>query len=58
LSIYCISQSQLDTDKIEGMLYQITKEELMQADKYEVEDYKRVKVTFESSKQGWIYVKR
>lgn len=44
-------------DYIEGTLYQISLDELQQADAYEVDDYKRVQVTFESKKQGWIYIK-
>ncbi|WP_421807121.1 gamma-glutamylcyclotransferase family protein [Flagellimonas sp.] len=44
-------------DQIIGTLYEISKEELKQADLYEVNDYKRVKATFHSGKQGWVYVK-
>lgn len=43
-------------DKIAGVLFEITPEELAQADKYEVDDYKRVKCKFESGKEGWIYI--
>jgi len=44
-------------DQIIGTLYEISKEELKQADLYEVNDYKRVKATFHSDKQGWVCVK-
>ena len=44
-------------DEIKGMLYEISHQELKQADLYEVADYKRVKVTFASKKQGWAYIK-
>lgn len=44
-------------DEIEGTLYEISEQELKQADLYEVADYKRVKVTFVSKKRGWIYIK-
>lgn len=44
-------------DNITGMLYKITAEELRKADIYEVSDYKRIKVKFESSKTGWVYVR-
>ncbi|MEM6685037.1 MAG: gamma-glutamylcyclotransferase family protein [Bacteroidota bacterium] len=44
-------------DMISGTLYEITSEELAQADQYEVSDYKRVEATFQSGKKGWIYVK-
>ena len=43
-------------DTISGTLYEITSEELAQADRYEVDDYKRVEATFQSGKKGWIYV--
>ena len=43
-------------DKIEGVVFEITGEELLQADKYEVADYKRISVTLASGKKAWIYV--
>jgi len=43
-------------DKVDGVVFEITKEELLQADKYEVADYKRISVTLESGKKAWIYV--
>jgi gamma-glutamylcyclotransferase (GGCT)/AIG2-like uncharacterized protein YtfP len=43
-------------DKVDGVVFEITKEELLQADQYEVADYKRIAVTLESGKQAWIYV--
>ena len=43
-------------DEVQGMLFQITQEELDQADAYEVDDYKRIEATFTSGKKGWIYV--
>lgn len=49
--------SENEQDFIEGVLFEITSEELAQADRYEVSDYKRIEVTFESGKSGWIYVK-
>ncbi len=45
-------------DEIIGTCYTISAEELEQADLYEVADYTRVKATFESGKQGWIYIKK
>lgn len=44
-------------DRINGTLYEISTDELKQADLYEVADYKRVKATFQSGKQGWVYIK-
>ncbi len=43
-------------DCIKGLLFEITEQELHQADDYEVDEYKRVREIFESGKQGWIYV--
>ena len=43
-------------DMIEGMVFEITAEEILLADKYEPDDFKRVKVELESGKKAWIYV--
>lgn len=45
-------------DIIEGKIFEITNEELMETDKYEVTDYERVLEEFESGKKAWIYVAR
>ena len=42
-------------DIIEGTVLEISKEELLQADKYEPYDYKRIEVALESGKKSWIY---
>ncbi len=42
-------------DKVSGMIFEITAEELSQADKYEVDDYQRVLGNFASGRQAWIY---
>ena len=42
-------------DQIEGMVFEVTVNELLHADKYEPNDYKRVKVTLASGKQAWVY---
>ena len=44
------------TSAIKGTVYAITTDELHQADSYETEDYKRVKVTLQSGKEAWVYV--
>ena len=38
------------------MVFEITVEELLHADKYEPANYKRIKVKLESGKEAWIYV--
>lgn len=45
-----------DNDEVEGMLFEVTEEEILQADEYEVDDYKRIKTVFKSGKKGFIYV--
>lgn len=43
-------------DEVEGVLFEVTDEEILQADEYEVDDYKRVEAVFKSGKSGFIYV--
>jgi len=38
------------------MVFEITPEELAQADLYEVDDYKRVKCRLKSGIDAWVYV--
>jgi gamma-glutamylcyclotransferase (GGCT)/AIG2-like uncharacterized protein YtfP len=48
--------SDVRTDKVAGMVFDVTEEELAQADAYEVDDYKRVEVDLESGGRAWLYV--
>lgn len=43
-------------DRVEGILFEVTDEEILQADEYEVDDYKRIEAVFRSGKSGFIYV--
>jgi gamma-glutamylcyclotransferase (GGCT)/AIG2-like uncharacterized protein YtfP len=43
-------------DQIPGTVFRISREELEQADKYEVADYKRVRVKLLSGISAWVYV--
>ena len=43
-------------DEVEGVLFEVTDEEILQADEYEVDDYKRIEAVFKSGKSGFIYV--
>lgn len=43
-------------DEVEGMLFEVTEAEILQADEYEVDDYKRIETVFKSGKKGFIYV--
>ena len=43
-------------DLIEGTVFEISEDELILADKYEPDNYKRIKVTLQTGKAAWIYV--
>jgi len=43
-------------DQVPGTVFKISQEELEQADKYEVADYKRIKVNLLSGLSAWVYV--
>ena len=45
-----------DKDTVEGMVFEISLDELLLADRYEPAGYMRVKVELESGKQAWIYL--
>ncbi|MBA2588910.1 MAG: gamma-glutamylcyclotransferase [Alphaproteobacteria bacterium] len=44
-------------DRVPGMVFEITAEELAAADRYEVADYKRVAAKLASGLTAWVYVK-
>jgi hypothetical protein len=46
-----------EKDFVEGMVYEISDKELSCSDKYEVDAYKRVKATFKSGMNGFVYVR-
>ncbi len=43
-------------DQVSGKVFDLSQEELMQADSYEVSDYKRIKVQLNSGVYAWVYV--
>ena len=45
-----------EEDQVAGVVFEITPEELLQADRYEVADYKRVEARFLSGVTAWVYV--
>lgn len=45
-----------ENNKVEGIIIELTGEELMKIDKQKIADYKRVSEKFESGKEAWIYV--
>ena len=44
-----------NSDVVHGTVFQITSEELANADKYEVAAYKRVSVALASGRRAWVY---
>ncbi|MBB5634389.1 gamma-glutamylcyclotransferase (GGCT)/AIG2-like uncharacterized protein YtfP [Pedobacter cryoconitis] len=44
------------TDAVDGMVFEISADELKQTDAYEVDDYKRVEVVLASGKKAWVYI--
>lgn len=44
-------------DRIDGVVFEITPEELQRADDYEVPEYKRASLRLASGTQAWVYVK-
>lgn len=50
-----IKETGVETDIIEGTLYEVSEAELLEADKYEVADYQRVELIFDSGKKGFVY---
>lgn len=51
-----ILQTKNNNDCIKGTVLELTNEELLLADKYEPENYKRIKVVLESGKEAWAYI--
>lgn len=52
-----VSETNIPSDEVEGVVFDITKKELLSADQYEVSDYKRVSTRLKSGKVSWVYVK-
>lgn len=48
--------SQNINDEVSGMVFDVSLEELIKADEYEVDEYKRVSVTLHSGAIAWVYV--
>jgi Gamma-glutamyl cyclotransferase, AIG2-like len=46
------------TDEVSGVVFEITRQELAAADRYEVEQYTRVLATLKSGLKSWVYVER
>lgn len=44
------------TDRVDGMVFDVSSEELRTADSYEVAEYKRIQVKLASGILAWVYV--
>ena len=45
-----------DGSFVEGTVFEVTQAELVQSDKYEPDNYHRIKAALKSGKEAWIYV--
>ena len=46
------------SDKVEGVVFEITAAELAKADEYEVDDYVRKEVPLASGRKAWVYISK
>ena len=44
-----------ETNSVEGVVFEISENELLSADTYEPKEYKRIKVKLESGQKAWAY---
>lgn len=51
-----VRQTGVAEDRVAGTAFEVTEEELANADKYEVSDYKRVSAPLASGRVAWVYV--
>lgn len=47
-----------ENDKVEGTVFDLTTDEILQADKYEVKEYQRIQVPLASGHNAWVYAHR
>jgi gamma-glutamylcyclotransferase (GGCT)/AIG2-like uncharacterized protein YtfP len=52
-----VTRSDNPDDRVTGMVFEVTQKELLRADAYEVEDYRRERVRLASGREAWLYVK-
>lgn len=52
-----VQYSGVHADRVPGTVFEITPQELLAADAYEVSDYQRVNVQLQSGQQAWVYIK-
>ena len=51
-----VRQTGVEADRVAGTVFEITEEELANADRYEVSDYQRVSAPLASGRTAWVYV--
>lgn len=51
-----VHQTGLAADRVAGTVFEVTDEELIKADQYEVSDYRRVAAPLASGRQAWVYM--
>lgn len=44
-----------NTDKIDGLMYDVNQDDLFQADQYEGSSYRRIEVVLTSGQKAWVY---
>lgn len=52
-----VRRSNKASDRVEGRVFEVSEEELIRADSYEVSDYVRERVNLASGRGAWLYVK-
>ncbi len=45
----------IDEDVVQGTVFEVSLDDLLKADKYEVNDYKRIEVFLKSGIKSWVY---
>jgi len=45
-------------DQVPGMAFEVEEADLLQADQYEVADYKRILAVLRSGREAWLYVRQ
>lgn len=48
--------SEQETDVIDGVIFEISHEELLAADSYETDAYQRASLKFKSGRTAWVYI--
>jgi hypothetical protein len=51
-----VKHTGLAEDRVAGTAFEVSVEDLMKADQYEVSDYRRVLASLASGRQAWVYV--